>query len=138
MSLKTLTSRQKEVMNFIAGFFRGHLYMPSFREIGAAIGVSSTNAVNDHLEALKRKGWLDSTGGRVRGIVLSEYAKQRFDLVFVGGESIHSRILDRVLELVDKGSDALDLSTSVGSVQGADTAFRAIRMIVNSALEEED
>lgn len=37
---------------------------PSYREIGQALGIKSTNGVSDHLKALERKGYLERVGGR--------------------------------------------------------------------------
>lgn len=32
---------------------------PQFREMAAILGIKSTNGVNDHYVALRRKGWLE-------------------------------------------------------------------------------
>lgn len=36
---------------------------PSYREIGTALGIGSTNAVSDHIKALVRKGFIERVGG---------------------------------------------------------------------------
>ena len=58
MSDLPLTSRQLECLRIVAGSFDMRGVMPALREIGAEMGLSSTNAVNDHLVALCRKGYL--------------------------------------------------------------------------------
>lgn len=54
-----LTDRQKEVLEFIAGYIRRAGYPPSFRDIGDEFRIKSPNGVLCHLQALKKKGYLD-------------------------------------------------------------------------------
>jgi repressor LexA len=51
-----LTARQIEVRDTIARLTAERGYAPTLRELGDALGMTSTNAVNDHLVALERKG----------------------------------------------------------------------------------
>jgi repressor LexA len=53
-----LTQRQQMVLDFINESIGERGYPPTLREIGAFMGISSTNGVNDHLRALERKGYL--------------------------------------------------------------------------------
>ena len=57
-ALHPLTHRQQQVLDFIRAGIASNGYAPSVREIGNHLGVSSTNAVNDHLKVLVRKGVL--------------------------------------------------------------------------------
>lgn len=50
------TPRQAEALRLIAHSIRERGFAPSMRELCIALGVSSTNAVNDLLCALDRKG----------------------------------------------------------------------------------
>lgn len=54
----TLPPRQLDALRWIAQFIATQAYPPTVREIGAALGLRSTNGVNDHLKALERKGVL--------------------------------------------------------------------------------
>jgi repressor LexA len=56
--MQGLTERQEEVLRFIRHSIRDRGYPPTLREIGAHMGIRSTNGVNDHLRALERKGYL--------------------------------------------------------------------------------
>lgn len=56
--MQGLTDRQAQVLNYIEETIREHGYAPTLREIGAFMGIRSTNGVNDHLRALERKGFL--------------------------------------------------------------------------------
>jgi repressor LexA len=53
-----LTQRQQMVLDFIRQSIQDRGYPPTLREIGARMGIRSTNGVNDHLRALERKGYL--------------------------------------------------------------------------------
>lgn len=56
--MKELTARQREILDFITRSIQERGYPPTIREIGAHMGIRSTNGVNDHLKALERKGYL--------------------------------------------------------------------------------
>src|ERR1700728_1549048 len=53
-----LTQRQQMVLDYIRQSIVDRGYPPTLREIGARMGIRSTNGVNDHLRALERKGYL--------------------------------------------------------------------------------
>src|SRR5580698_8403369 len=56
--MQGLTQRQQMVLDFIQQSIHDRGYPPTLREIGARMGIRSTNGVNDHLRALERKGYL--------------------------------------------------------------------------------
>jgi repressor LexA len=56
--MQGLTQRQQMVLDFIRSSIVDRGYPPTLREIGARMGIRSTNGVNDHLRALERKGYL--------------------------------------------------------------------------------
>src|SRR5215831_20338022 len=60
-----LTRRQEEILRFIRGFGR---YAPSMREIGEAVGLTSTSAVSYQLSSLQDKGYLRRVLGRPRTV----------------------------------------------------------------------
>jgi len=53
-----LTPRQRQVLEFIDAEVRHRGYPPSVREIGEAVGLSSSSTVHAHLAALQDKGYL--------------------------------------------------------------------------------
>ncbi len=65
-----LSPRQTQVLAFIEEFIADEGYPPTIRDIGAALGIKSTNAVNDHLAALERKGAIMRGRSRSRGITI--------------------------------------------------------------------
>ena len=54
--LDLLTSRQKEIYEFIREKIQGRGYGPTVREIGNRFGIRSPNGVMCHLKALQKKG----------------------------------------------------------------------------------
>jgi repressor LexA len=56
--MQGLTDRQHQVLDYIRQSITERGYPPTLREIGAHMGIRSTNGVNDHLRALERKGYL--------------------------------------------------------------------------------
>lgn len=81
-----LSTRQRDVLDFIIAAVQQRGMPPTYREIGDALGISSTNGVADHVKALVRKGYLRKAGGgAARGIQLTEKARpvERGDTVSV-------------------------------------------------------
>ena len=67
------TNRQREVLRFINTYHSLHHYPPTFREIAAKFSVS-VRAAHDHVEALKKKGYVQNEYLRSRSIKLTEYS----------------------------------------------------------------
>jgi repressor LexA len=66
--MEKLTARQRKILEFITAAIEEKGYAPSFREIGKAMGIKSTNGVSDHLKALEKKGYLKRDGSKSRSI----------------------------------------------------------------------
>jgi repressor LexA len=67
--MKTLTSRQKEVLDFIASYHEEHAYPPTIREIAESFSISVKGAY-DHVKALEKKGSLRLGENRSRALEL--------------------------------------------------------------------
>ncbi|MGP1458734.1 MAG: transcriptional repressor LexA [Treponema sp.] len=65
--MKEITDRQQEVLSFIADFTKKNAYPPTVREISAHFGIS-LRAVQDHLAALQKKGFLAAGKHRSRAL----------------------------------------------------------------------
>ena len=68
MDGKTLTVRQRKVLEVIRTSIAERGYPPSMREIGDAVGLSSPSSVSHQLVALERKGYLRRDPHRPRTI----------------------------------------------------------------------
>ena len=66
-----LTSRQREVLEFIRKFMVQEGYPPTVREIGAHFGFVP-RSVFDHLKALERKGYLRRVASKSRSLQILE------------------------------------------------------------------
>ncbi len=78
--MKGLTTRQREVLEYIAGSISETGYPPTIREIGLALAIRSTNGVNDHLKALARKGYIERDTSKSRAILLTGMAEDALGL----------------------------------------------------------
>ncbi|MGH9894333.1 MAG: MarR family transcriptional regulator, partial [bacterium] len=65
---KGLTRRQKEILTFIQRYGDAHGYPPSVREIGQALGLTSSSTVHSHLTALEKKGYLRRDPSKPRAL----------------------------------------------------------------------
>ena len=79
-----LTSRQREVYNFIREKIHGRGYGPTVREIGEAFDIRSPNGVMCHLKALERKGLITREPNRSRAIQLTTEPAQDRGMPLVG------------------------------------------------------
>jgi len=64
----SLTPRQRQVLEFIHAEVARRGYPPSVREIGEAVGLSSSSTVHAHLAALQDKGYLRRDPTKPRAI----------------------------------------------------------------------
>ena len=74
-----LTDRQHEVLEYIREHLRRWGLPPSRSELTRSLGLASATAVNYHLRALERKGWIQLNPGRDRGIQLLREGTPVFD-----------------------------------------------------------
>ena len=70
MTEKKLTTRQKEILNFISQFIEKHKFPPTRSEVSAHFGFRSPNAAEAHLRALEKKSVIGIERGAARGISL--------------------------------------------------------------------
>lgn len=63
-----LSERQRAMLTFIREFSLRSRYPPTVREIGRAVGISSTSVVNYNLNILERKGLIERDKEISRGI----------------------------------------------------------------------
>ncbi len=82
--MKDLTSRQAEVLAFIRRVIEETGMPPTRAEIAEALGFRSTNASEDHLRALARKGVIELVPGASRGIRLKDTLREQMGLPLVG------------------------------------------------------
>jgi repressor LexA len=67
-----LTPRQRRIVDFIATTVRERGYPPTVREIGEAVGLTSSSSVHAQLANLERRGLLTKDPTKPRAMTLSE------------------------------------------------------------------
>ena len=67
-----LSERQNKILSFLNNFTLDNGYPPTIREIGKAVGITSTSVVNYNLDALQRAGFIYRDRTVSRGIRLAD------------------------------------------------------------------
>ena len=80
--MKQITERQKEILNFISDYQAENSYPPTVREIGDHFGVS-IRAVQDHITALQKKGFITQTQKKSRSIKVLVDERQKDQGMFM-------------------------------------------------------
>lgn len=65
---QALTDQQQRVLDFVARFVGDHGFPPTLREIGGALGLANVSAVQGHLAALEKKGYITKEPDKARSI----------------------------------------------------------------------
>jgi repressor LexA len=100
--MQGLTDRQNQVLHYIRQSITERGYPPTLREIGAHMGIRSTNGVNDHLRALERKGYLTREDMKSRAL-------RPRDLDPVESGAPPSGTADASTPANDQGADIVDI-----------------------------
>src|SRR3954452_3713320 len=66
-----LTKRQKQVLDFIAGFVDDNGYCPSFEEIARGLDLASLATVHKHISVLEEKSYLKRGYNQSRSLELT-------------------------------------------------------------------
>jgi repressor LexA len=76
---ENLNPRQREILDFLSIHAQSHAYPPTVREIGHAVGLSSSSTVQNHLNTLEQRGYIrrDPTKSRTVEVVGVEPAPSR-------------------------------------------------------------
>ncbi len=69
-----LTDRQEKILRYLADTLKERGYPPSVREIGSAVGLSSSSTVHAHLAQLEKKGYIRRDPSRSRAIEIVDKA----------------------------------------------------------------
>jgi repressor LexA len=67
-----LTARQRRILDFISETVHDRGYPPTVREIGEAVGLTSSSSVHAQLATLERRGMLTKDPTKPRAMTLSE------------------------------------------------------------------
>jgi repressor LexA len=70
MSERALSGKRRQILEFIADQVARRGYPPSVREIGEAVGLTSSSTVHAHLRVLQEEGYLRRDPSKPRAIVI--------------------------------------------------------------------
>lgn len=70
---RELTRRQQEILDFIRSEIHRRGFPPAVREIGEAVGLSSSSTVHSHLAALEAKGFIRRDPSKPRALEVLDY-----------------------------------------------------------------
>ena len=89
-----LTKRQQEIFDFIKRYSARHGYPPTVRDIGKAIGLTSSSTVHAHLSNLEKVGMLrrDPTKPRAIELLVDKAKKVAKPIVGGGGLPVVGRV----------------------------------------------
>jgi repressor LexA len=88
----SLNPRQRQILDYLRDHSRDHSYPPTVREIGRAVGLSSSSTVQNHLNTLETRGFItrDPAKSRTVEIVNADVSRGR------GGNIVHLPLVGRV------------------------------------------
>jgi repressor LexA len=87
------TQRQQRILAFISTTVRKRGYPPTVREIGEAVGLTSSSSVHAQLTNLERKGLLHKDPTKPRAMALSEPKAEAVSVPLVGRIAAGSPVL---------------------------------------------
>lgn len=72
-----LTTRQRDILEFVDAHVEGHGYPPTVREIGQAVGLTSPSTVHAHLARLESAGLIRRDATKPRALEVIEGGRSR-------------------------------------------------------------
>lgn len=88
-----LNNRQQQILDFLRAHARDHAYPPTVREIGQAVGLSSSSTVQNHLNSLEARGYIRRDPAKSRTVEVVGASEAASTPAVSGGTSNHGRIL---------------------------------------------
>jgi len=70
---RELSDRQRQILDFIRAEIHRRGYPPAVREIGKAVGLSSSSTVHSHLAALEEKGFIRRDPSKPRALEVLDF-----------------------------------------------------------------
>lgn len=124
MAKRALTDRQRRMLDYIQEFTVKSGYPPSIRQIGKAVGISSTSVVNYNLNRLVEEGYLDRDQNVSRGIRLTDKLMKAADTL---GDIVRVPLVGRIF-----ASEPVPMPGTDSPIYGADEAIEITRDMVAS------
>ena len=68
-----INPRQSQILDFLRAHARDHAYPPTVREIGQAVGLSSSSTVQNHLNTLETRGYIRRDPSKSRTVEVVDH-----------------------------------------------------------------
>ncbi len=79
-----LTKRQKQILDFVVNFIKEKDYSPSLEEIKHHFRLNSVATVHEHVELLRKKGYLKKEENQPRGIEPYQFKREVTEIPLMG------------------------------------------------------
>jgi repressor LexA len=73
----SLNPRQRQILDYLRDHSRDHSYPPTVREIGRAVGLSSSSTVQNHLNTLETRGFITRDPAKSRTVEIVDAHESR-------------------------------------------------------------
>jgi repressor LexA len=74
---ESLNPRQRQILDYLREHSRDHSYPPTVREIGRAVGLSSSSTVQNHLNTLETRGYITRDPAKSRTVEIVDTQESR-------------------------------------------------------------
>ncbi len=81
---RSLTPKQKKILDFIRLYYKEKGFAPSLEEIGKHFKLKAVSTVHQHVDALKTKGYLKKENNQPRGISPFEKIENNIEIPLLG------------------------------------------------------
>jgi len=122
-----ITKRQKQILDYITKYESKNEFAPSLKEIKKYFKLSSESTIHQHIEALKKKGYLNKLKNKPRGIELNKVEKF-FEIPIIGNISAGQPI-----ETIEFGSESISILSH--EIKDREQHY-ALRVVGNSMIDE--
>lgn len=128
MNQKTLTKKQKNVLDFINSYINENGISPTIEEIRKKLKLKAVSTIHEHLNSLKEKGYLTKSGNVARSIETKKEIKPIIEIPIIGRIAAGSPI-----EAIEETYDTVSVvNQNIKSAQG----YFALKVVGDSMIDE--
>lgn len=134
--LASLTPRQKQILEFIEMYTQMHNLSPSLEEIRSHFNLKAISTVHEHIEKLKKKGYLHKEMNQARGI-------RTVGQEDLGDNTVSINVLGQIaagepIEAIEV-AEPIEISSQLlpkGATGNRDASFYALKVQGDSMIED--
>ncbi|MCX6790098.1 MAG: transcriptional repressor LexA [Candidatus Kaiserbacteria bacterium] len=125
---KSITQKQKQVLDFISSYISENGISPTIEEIRKSLKLRAVSTVHEHINSLKEKGYLSKSDNLARGISPKRQIQTVVEIPILGRIAAGEPI-----EVIEDREDTISLiSPNIRSEQG----YYALRVVGESMIDE--